>query len=155
MSTNSTAYPFSCRVLFFQWLVPGTEGWEGKKQPSNNAMWSWLIARQPWKMGNKFLRVIPHSSSPLTSCAMSASRSVLGLLFRWRHLSDGFPKDPHRRSGKKTWKWLGNNKHVHSHLKQIMFGLRHQNNLFCVVPGVTVSAFQTWLTFSFWNGNSH
>lgn len=70
MSTGSSL-PLQWQGLIFQ--VIGSRQWGlGKKgKPWNNAVWLWLVVNRLWKMGNKFLRGILHSSSPCTSCVVS------------------------------------------------------------------------------------
>lgn len=100
MSTDCSS-PFRSRGLVFPVIGSRQRGLTKKKSFSNNAM-VWLIVRQPWKMGNKFLQGIPHSSSPCTSCAVAVIACSEGglFLFRWCHLSDSFPKDPRGASRK-------------------------------------------------------
>lgn len=70
MSTGPSL-AFQWKGLIFQVIGSRQEKLRGrvkKKGKSwNNAMWLRLVANHPWKMGNKFLRGILHSSSPHTS----------------------------------------------------------------------------------------
>lgn len=115
---QAPAYPFSGRVLFFKWLVPGSEGWGKKGKPWNNAVWLWLVVNRLWKMGNKFLRGILHSSSPCTSCVVSI-----------------IAKDPQTVEWKSRMSMGGKKKLVRT-WNIFMFRSSLQNVLFCVFPGI-------------------
>lgn len=134
----TTAYPFSRGILFFHDWFQTVRAGKGKKKKLQTMQcgrdWLW-DSHEKWEINS--CGGIPHSLLALYfQCCVDDSRSESEpFVFRWVSPNKtAFQKILRGVSGKAKSPW-----EACSHMKHIMFRSRHQNNLFCAVPGVHTS----------------